>query len=116
YRSVFLGGADASFASKRDFLESHGYDEVFDYNDWHKMGETQMSPWGLSDGRLMEHAKAEVTRLHESDEPFHLTVLTVDAHAPAFIHEYCPIDSNDETQRMAAAIECSMQQVAGFID
>ncbi|MGJ0203225.1 sulfatase-like hydrolase/transferase [Leucobacter sp. gxy201] len=116
YRSVFLGGADASFASKKDFLKTHGYDEVLDYNDWHEMGETQMSPWGLSDGRLMEQAKAEVTRLHDSGEPFNLTALTVDPHAPAFIHEYCPTDSDDETEKMAAATECSLQQVAGFVD
>lgn len=112
YTNVFMGGADASFASKRDFLQSHGYDDVMDLNTWEEIGETEMSPWGLSDRRLMEHAKSEVTRLHESGAPFNLTLLTLDTHEPGYAHEYCPAESGE---LMASVVHCSMEQVAGFV-
>lgn len=113
YENVFLGGADASFASKRDFLRTHGYDKVEDLNTWLELGETEFSPWGLSDRRLMEHAKEEITRLHDSGDPFHMSVLTVDTHEPVHAHEYCPITSDEP---MTSVVRCSMEQVAGFID
>lgn len=113
YRNVFLGGADASFASKEDFLRSHGYDEVKDLKTWQAEGETEFSEWGLSDRGLMEQAKAEVSRLHESGQPFNLTVLTLDTHEPVPDFDYCPVESEEPA---VSAYRCSFAQVAGFID
>lgn len=112
YENVFLGGADAAFASKADFLRSHGYDEVKDLDYWIEAGETEISGWGLSDRALMEQAKAEVTRLHESAQPFSLTMLTLDSHEPAHLFDYCQETPEDP---LSDAIRCSMEQVAGFL-
>lgn len=113
YTSVFMGGADASFSSKEKYLRSHGYDEVRDLRTWLAEGETDVSEWALSDHRLMERAKEEVTRLHDGDQPFHLTLLTVDPHEPLHQYEYCPSIAEEP---MESVIHCSMTQVAGFID
>ncbi|MFI7584038.1 LTA synthase family protein [Kocuria sp. M1N1S27] len=120
YRSVFLGGANASFAAKDVFLGSHGYSEVKDLSDWRAAGEPEQSfrdDWGLSDGRLMAHAKDEVDELHAEAErtgqPFNLTVLTLDTHEPVHVYDYCTVD----TQNVVTSVFfCSMTQVAGFVD
>lgn len=133
YRNVYLGGADTSFASKRDFLTEHGYDEVRGLSEWRERGETEVrSDWGLSDRRLMQLAREEVTRLHEAGDPFNLTMLTLDTHESAYRHGYCPkgaatgeatgVGNGEsaggpaESEDMVDITYCSMQQVAGFIE
>lgn len=112
YTNVFLGGADATFASKADFLTGHGFHAVKDLQYWVADGEEELSAWGLSDRALMERAKAEVAALHESGQPFHLSLLTLDSHEPAHLFEYCEPQMDDE---LADAIRCSIEQVADFI-
>lgn len=112
YTNVFLGGADSEFASKGRFLREHGYDEVKDLQTWLDAGENEVSNWGLSDRRLMENAKAEITRLHDAGQPFNLTLLTVDSHEPAYPFDYC--EQTTEVY-LESAIRCSMEQIAGFI-
>lgn len=112
YTNVFMGGADAQFASKENFLRSHGYDEVKDLSYWEKSGETEFGPWGLSDRALMEQAKAEVTRLHDAGQPFNLTMLTLDSHEPSHRYDYCQQTTDSE---MTSVIRCSMEQTAGFV-
>ena len=113
YQNVFMGGADASFASKRLFLSTHGYDEVLDLNTWTERGDAEISDWGLSDRALMEHAREEVDRLHASGQPFNLTMLTLDTHEPAHVYDYCPVTTD---VLMTSITRCSMEQVAGFIE
>ncbi|MDF9276382.1 LTA synthase family protein [Arthrobacter sp. EH-1B-1] len=120
YKNVFLGGANASFAAKDVFLSSHGYSEIKDLSDWRAAGEPEnnfRSDWGLSDERLMAYAKDEIDVLHAEAEntgqPFNLTMLTLDTHAPLHIYDYCDVDTENATTSVFA---CSMTQVAGFVD
>ncbi|MFI7481189.1 LTA synthase family protein [Kocuria sp. M1R5S2] len=120
YHNVFLGGANASFAAKDTFLSSHGYSEVKDLSDWRAAGEPEKNfrgDWGLSDGRLMAHAKDEIDELHAEAErtgrPFHLSMLTLDTHEPVHVFDYCTVDTQNE---VTAVFSCSMTQVAGFVD
>ncbi|GAA1137743.1 hypothetical protein GCM10009672_03960 [Nesterenkonia lutea] len=120
YTSVFLGGANPSFAAKDSLLSSHGYSEVKGLSDWIEAGEPKSSfrsDWGLSDERLMAHAKEELDALHaeaeRTGEPFNLSVLTLDTHEPVHVHDYCPVDTEDEA---TSVFGCSMKQVAGFVD
>lgn len=113
YHGIFMGGADAWFASKGDFLRDHGYDEVLDLNWWRELGETEVSDWGLSDARLFEHAKEQISRLHEAGELFHLSLLTLDLHEPAHLFEGCPLVTEVE---MASVALCSFGYVAEFVD
>jgi len=120
YTSVFLGGANPSFAAKETLLTDHGYSEVNGRSDWVAAGEPESSfrsDWGLSDQRLMEYAKDEIDDLHaeseQTGEPFNLSVLTLDTHEPVHVHDYCNVDTADE---MTSVYACSMEQVAGFVD
>lgn len=113
YENVFMGGADAGFAAKRNYLTAHGYDQVQDLGYWQSRGETEISPvWGLSDRRLMENAKQEVTRLYEQDQPFSLTLLTLDIHEPLHLFESCDITTLDPAESVQ---RCSASAVADFI-
>ncbi|MBG6185347.1 phosphoglycerol transferase, partial [Arthrobacter sp. CAN_A214] len=96
YTNVFLGGANGSFAAKDTFLRSHGYSEEKDLSDWRAAGEPETnfrSDWGLSDERLMAHAKDEIDKLHaeaeKTGQPFNLSMLTLDTHEPVHIFDYC---------------------------
>lgn len=120
YNNVFLGGANASFAAKDTFLSSHGYSEVKDLSDWRAAGEPEKnfrSDWGLSDGRLLAHAKDELDELHAEAErtgqPFNLSVLTLDTHEPVHVFDYCAVDTENE---VTSVFSCSMTQVAGFVE
>ncbi|MEG9246878.1 sulfatase-like hydrolase/transferase [Arthrobacter sp. Soc17.1.1.1] len=120
YTNVFLGGANASFAAKDTFLGNHGYTEVKDLSDWRAAGEPESSfrsDWGLSDERLMAHARDEIDRLHAEAEttgrPFNLSLLTLDTHEPVHVYDYCPVDTSNEVTSVFA---CSLTQVAGFVD
>lgn len=120
FKNVFMGGANGSFAAKDTFLESHGYDEMYDLDDWRAQGEPEdqfRDDWGLSDKRLMENAREKVDNLHAESEqtgqPFNLSMLTVDTHEPPHIYDYCNVDTEEEVTSM---FQCSMEQVAGFVD
>lgn len=114
YRNVYLGGADASFAGKGAFLSTHGYDEIDDLNVWKTEGETEVrGDWGLSDRRLFAQAKDKVDELHAGDQPFNLTMLSLDTHEGPRLYDYC---ARDTDAVMTSITHCSMQQVAGFVE
>ncbi|MEG9250213.1 sulfatase-like hydrolase/transferase [Arthrobacter sp. Soc17.1.1.1] len=120
YNNVFLGGANAAFAAKDTFLSSHGYSKVKGLSDWRAAGEPEKSfrsDWGLSDERLMAHARDEIDRLHAEAErtgqPFNLSLLTLDTHEPVHVYDYCDVDTENEVTSVFA---CSMTQVAGFVN
>lgn len=120
YRSVFLGGANTSFAAKDTFLSSHGYSGQKGLAEWRAAGEPEKnfrSDWGLSDERLMAHAKDEIDELHaqaeETGRPFNLSMLTLDTHEPVHVYDSCDVDTQNQVTSVFA---CSMTQVAGFVD
>lgn len=120
YTNVFLGGANSSFAAKDTLLKTHGYTKDLGLADWRAAGEPQKnfrSDWGLSDGRLMAHARDQIDQLHaeskKTGQPFNLSMLTLDTHEPVHIYDYCDVDTQNQ---VTSAFFCSMTQVAGFVD
>lgn len=112
YRSVFLGGADPTFAGKGKFLLEHGYDEVLGLPHWSREGETDLNAWGLADAPLLDRARDTLDDLRSADEPYSLTVLTVDSHEPGFIGAECEAEHGTQ---MGRAVQCSAAEVAGFL-
>lgn len=113
YRNVFLGGADARFAGKGAFLESHGTDTIRDLPYWLDLEETEVrDDWGLSDRRLFERARDAVQELRAGEDPYALTMLTLDTHEGPRVYEYCDWDTD---VAMTSITFCSMQQVASFV-
>ena len=114
YKNVFLGGAYTTFASKGQYLTEHGYDEIRGREHWEELGETEITEaWGLSDERLFAMAREKLVELEAGDEPFVLTLLTLDTHEPAHLFDYC--EELADTP-LTDATRCSMKVVADFID
>lgn len=120
YRQHYLGGADRHFADKYLFYRSHGTDRID--------GRDQLIPqladpdyvnyWGLFDDSLLDMAAARFDRLAESDEPFALTVLTLDTHHPrghwsARCHDRPYADG---TNPMLNAVHCADDLLADFVE
>lgn len=113
YTNVYLGGAHADFADKGTFLTTHGYDTVKDLQVWREKGETEINgDWGLSDRRLLAHAKKELVKLREAGKPFNLTLLTLDTHEPVHFFDYCDATTEDD---LTSVTRCSMDMVADFV-
>lgn len=118
YKQVFLLGSDASFGGRRLFYQSHGNFEIHDYN-WaiqqKLIPEDYYVFWGYEDEKLFANAKEELLELSRQDEPFNLTMLTVDTH---FEDGYkCRLCKDDfGRDNYANALACSSRQVAQFIE
>ncbi len=123
YYQVYMGGADSSFAGKRDFLRQHGYHEIFGWEYWannetYKDDENH-SYWGLYDSDLFEEAILKMEKL-KSLSPFNLTLLTLNTHLPGFFSNSCSgyvEDTADSTNRdMLNAIHCSDKALGRYLD
>ena len=116
YRQAFLIGSDAEFGGRALYMENHGGYELWDY---HWALETGNIPenynvfWGYEDEKLFEIAKKTLSELSEGDEPFNLTMLTVDTHHPDGYH--CELCGDSFDGQYDNAIACTDRQAAEFI-
>ena len=116
YQQEFLLGSDATFGGRKLYMTQHGNYTIKDYNyaieqdlipsDYHVF-------WGYEDEKLYSFAKDELLSL-SSDEPFNLTMLTVDTH---FIGGYvCDLCQNEHVDdQYANVISCASKQLCDFI-
>lgn len=117
YSQTLLIGSDATFGGRRLLYTDHGNFDIKDYNyaiDTGLLDSDYRVWWGYEDEKLFEYAKDELLRLSEEDEPFNLTMLTVDTHfEDGYYCELCE-DEYDGNQ-YASVISCSSRQVASFV-
>ena len=116
YRTVFMGGARLTFASKGRFLATHGFAE--------RHGLTTLAPllddpdyvsgWGLYDDSLLTLTLDRLTDLAQHEQPFALAMLTLDTHAPESVAS-ASCGTPEEDARQAFAVHCADQLLADFI-
>ncbi len=118
YRQIFLLGSDATFGGRRLFFDIHGSYEIEDYLYAQEQGwipEDYHVFWGYEDEKLFEYARNTLLELQESDQPFNLTLLTVDTHfEDGYICRLC--ENEFEGNQYANVMACSSRQVAAFVD
>jgi hypothetical protein len=117
YRNVFMGGAPLFFAGKGNFLKTHGYQKT--------MGRDELMPmvqdkeynfgWGLYDDSLLGLALEEFKTLEKRDEPYLLTLLTIDTHHPDGHPSRSCQKLADSDEPMSNAIYCSDQLLSEFV-
>ncbi|MES2200707.1 MAG: sulfatase-like hydrolase/transferase [candidate division FCPU426 bacterium] len=114
YRNIFLEGASLSFAGKKKFLESHGYDRLLGRDEWVALGEDPkaMGDWGLHDDDLFRRARQEIDAQEKAGGLFNLTLLTLDMHPPGYLCKTCARKGQSSFEGI---VECSAEQVAGFV-
>lgn len=118
YSQTLLIGSDATFGGRRLYFEDHGSYEIEDYN---YALENNMIPegykvwWGYEDQKLFGFAKEKLEELSQKDEPFNLTMLTVDTHfEDGYICDLCEDEFGDN--QYANVMACSSKQVKAFVD
>ena len=116
YRQELMIGSSASFGGRQDFYQSHGNYEIKDYDYAVKSGwipEDYFVFWGYEDEKLFDFAKKELTALAAGEQPFNLTLLTVDTH---FEDGYrCRLCRDEFGEQYADVFACSGRQVSDFV-
>lgn len=117
YSQTLMVGSDATFGGRRLYFEDHGNFDILDYNYAIKQGWIPADYrvwWGFEDEKLFDFAKQRLLALSEEEEPFNLTLLTVDTHVEdGYVCENCK-DEFEENQ-YANVMACSSRQVDEFV-
>lgn len=117
YQQTLLLGSDATFGGRRLYFTEHGNYEIKDYTYAVENGlipEDYYVWWGYEDDYLFQFAKDELRELASQDEPFNLTMLTVDTHfEDGYVCEKCKDTFEDD--QYANVIACSSKQIRRFV-
>lgn len=115
YKNVFMNGSSAKIGGKFKFLNNHHYTEILGKKDWLKQGfkKSDMSNWGLSDHDLLQQAKIKLAKLIKSNQPFNLTILTVDTHGfEGQLSHFCHQQGYHDFEGI---VECTGNEVSDFV-
>lgn len=117
YKQVFMIGSEGNFAGRSLYFTEHGNYEIQDYNYAKEQGQIPQDYkvwWGYEDEKLFANARAELEQLSQGDEPFNLTLLTVDTHfEDGYVCDLC--DDTFGDNQYANVMACSSRQVAEFV-
>lgn len=117
YRQRFMLGSDATFGGRRAYFNSHGTCEIWDINtakELGKLSENYYVWWGYEDNKLFEYAREKLEELSSYEEPFNLTLLTVDTHfEDGYVCDLCDDEFGDN--QYANVMACSSKQVNELI-
>lgn len=116
YKNVFFIGSDATFGGRNNYFEKHGNYEIKDYyyavekgyipGDYYEW-------WGYEDSKLFEFAKAEITELANSGQPFNFTTLTTNTHhIGGYVESFC---KEPYGEKQYNAILCSQKEIYDFV-
>ena len=119
YSQTLLLGSNATFGGRKLYFSEHGNYDIIDYNYAMEQGwlSTEEYPvwWGYDDQKLFEFAKNRLSELATQDEPFNLTMLTVDTHfEDGYVCDKC--DDKFGDNQYANVMACSSKQVAEFVE
>lgn len=118
YNNELMVGSDVEFGGREKFYRTHGDYFCFDYiyaKNAHYIPENYHEFWGFEDEKLFEYAKQELKRLSKTEEPFNLTLLTVDTHfEDGYVCRLC--DKKYGDNQYANVISCSSRQVYNFVE
>ena len=116
YTQTLLIGSEAQFGGRKLYFQEHGNYEMEDYNYAIENGLIPSDYkvwWGYEDQKLFEFAKEKLLQLSQGDEPFTLTMLTVDTHfEDGYVCEQCPTEYDTQYSNVMA---CSSRQVGEFL-
>ncbi len=117
YTQEFLCGSDSKFGGRKAYFKEHGNFRVYDLYTAEEEG--YLTPaeevnWGIEDHLLYRIAKDELTRLASLDQPFNMTMLTVDTHH--YDGWICPLCEDTYPDQLANVLICADKQVNDFLD
>lgn len=118
YSQTLLIGSDATFGGRRLYFTEHGNYDIQDYNyaiEQGKLPEDYRVWWGYEDDKLFDFAKEKLLALSNQEQPFNLTMLTVDTHfEDGYLCEDC--ENLFEDNQYANVMACSSKKVVEFVN
>ena len=116
YHNVLFIGSEAVFGGRKLYYTEHGNYEIDDF--WYAVNrnwlEGKENSWGYGDWRLFLQAKERLRELSAEDQPFNLTMLTLDTHFENGIRcKYCEFEYPGNSY--ADVYSCSSRQLSEFI-
>lgn len=121
YNLIYLGGADLNFAGKGNFLKSHGFSNIFGFDQLtnYLYDDNYVSSWGIYDDTLFSIAKKKFDYLSRLKNPFGLFMLTLDTHHPSGHIAISCADypyENDNSNKILNAVHCADKLVYDFVE
>ena len=117
YHNVFMAGSDFVFGGRTSYCKQHGDYEILDYNVARRIKVIRPGYrvwWGFEDEILYRWARDELTKLSQTDEPFNLSMITVDTHhQDGYVCRLCQDRYDDQ---YANVWRCASEQLAEFVD
>lgn len=80
YATAYIQAAPLGFMLKDQFMKKAGFDELIG-DSWFERSYAR-TDWGVDDKAFFEQALPKVVELHQREEPFFATMLTVGTHHP----------------------------------
>ena len=118
YHQVLLLGSRAVFGGRKLYYTEHGNFDIEDYTyakENGKIPEDYHVWWGYEDEKLFAFARERLTELAAQEEPFNLTLLTVDTHfEDGYVCRLCDEEFGDN--QYANVMACSNRQTAAFVE
>lgn len=118
YKNMLLMGSHAMFGGREIFYQDHGSYKMLDYDYslvYEEIPEDYYVWWGYEDAKLFEFAKKHLLEVSKSEEPFNLTMLTVDTHyEDGYVCQDC--EMLHENNPYADVFLCSDRKVGAFIE
>ena len=117
YDLCYLVGSDARFVAMDVFMRKHGDYQIRDYYYYR---DNKLIPrgyfvwWGFEDYKLFEFAKDYLNEASTSDQPFALTLMTMDTHfTDGYMCEHC---EDTYPKQYDNVIACSSKLVSAFVE
>lgn len=117
YNQELVIGSEATFGARDKYYTQHGNYDIEDYISAQENGyipEGYWYWWGFEDQRLYDIAKSKLNDLSQKEEPFNLTLLTVDTHTPTGCD--CPKCRHKYDDQYSNAIDCASGQAYEFVE
>lgn len=116
YNQAFMLGSDIQFGGCYEYLSGHGVDRFYDHATAMSDGiipQGYQVWWGYEDKYLYDYAKQELPML-ATQEPFALTVMTIDTH---HVGGYvCDLCGDAYAEQYENVYRCASAQLDGFLN
>lgn len=118
YEQYFLGGSDIRFTGKDKFYKDHGFQHVYGSEELKRAGLDPglFTGWGggIHDDTLLDQAKKIIRGGKLLDQPYNLTLLTVDTHSPSGYPSPRCLDK-EKMNGLFGVYQCTSRFVGDFV-
>ncbi len=116
YNLEIIQGSNIKFAGVDKYFKAHGNYEIFDINTAKERGYIPSYYnvwWGFEDKKLFEYSKNEILNLASKEEPFAISIFTMDTHfKDGYLDESCEELFED---KLSNSYACSSKMVNEFV-